>query len=105
MVPFTACPKSVWWYRVPFESDNETLGCVNTTVPCVRACVSMANSFERISLPCLATVVVVDVYELNNGKTISRVGGTFVLVDALTEAERTFCVTVIVDPKPKQTGH
>ncbi|KAJ3657711.1 hypothetical protein Zmor_009496 [Zophobas morio] len=83
--------------------QNETTACVATVVPCVRACVEVSYNFEEIFIPCLSTVVIVDVYEDNKGKTLGQVSGTFVIMDALKETERTFCVAVIVDPKPKQT--
>ncbi|XP_015834713.1 uncharacterized protein LOC107397784 [Tribolium castaneum] len=80
--------------------DNIT--CIQTTVPCVRACINVAFNFETLLLPCLANIVIEDVYEDGKGMSLSRVGGTFVLVPALTRIERTYCVVVVLDPEPKE---
>lgn len=89
---------------VPCDNDSN-LTCVQTTVPCVRACISVSHNFESISIPCLANIIIEDVYEDGKGMTLSTVGGTFVRVPALMREERTFCVIVIVDgiPKKKQS--
>ncbi|XP_044255467.1 uncharacterized protein LOC123005678 [Tribolium madens] len=86
---------------VPCDHDNNIM-CIKTTVPCVRACISVAYDFETIFLPCLASIEIEDVYEDDKGMSISTVGGTFVLVPALTKIERMYCVTVIIDPEPKE---
>lgn len=78
--------------------ENISEECVITAVPCVRSCRTAEHNIEMLTLRCLARVTIRDVYADGRGTTIARVGTTFVLVPALSLEDRTYCVTIIVDP-------
>lgn len=80
--------------------DNALEECIITAVPCVRSCQTADNNLKMLSVRCLGRVTIKDVYADGRGNTIARVGKTFILVPAFTLEERTFCVTIIVDPVP-----